>query len=395
MYDKNYTGHHSAYGMGLPQRLEGEDIALQTIFNQNLDNSRWAGTVALNYKGNQADSYMDLDANRLYGGELIDGEITPMPLGIQRVNDYSAMKDSIEQDNIVASGINFKQIVGDTSKTAYEFAQRIKQSTRSSEQRLQRLENEVFSPMGSLLLANALTTLTVNEYEDMTEDGVAAAKAAIKTGVKTAYDYEDLTGQKPRRRKINWLPMKGEKIKETFVRTKKRKLDYNADVLNDPNTLVHDSSMNVETSWVPIVQEYVYPLEYIEQGLMPDCIVDSKRMLGDMKAQDVQNWQSAANFIMQLVQLGYKNIDLDKMVSEALEFAEIDPKTIIKTDTGSSANMDMADQLVQQMSQSSPQSPNAQPTQPIGPPSAPQFASGGAPAVPQGPGGAQNAFNQL
>jgi hypothetical protein len=373
-YDKNYDGNHSVYGMGLPQRIEGEDTALQTMFNMYLDQERWAGTAVLNYKGNNADSYIDSDANRFYGAEVIDGEITPMPLGISRPNSFEMVQEVIDKNTIPATGINHQQLIGDTSKTAFEFAQRIKAANRGAEERLSGLEAEVFKPVGSLLLANSLTVLTTNEYEDMTEEQVKAARDAIKSGTKTLHDYQDLNGKNPKRRNLVYIPMKGEKIRENFKITKKRKLDYNAPYKGaySTNTLIPDKSMNVSTSYVPFVEEYVYPTEYIESGLMPDCIVDSKRMLGDMKAQDVQNWQAATNFLLQLMTVaGYKGVDLDKMAAGTLEFAGIDPKTILTSDAGGSDILAKIKSSIQAL-QPSPQS-NAVPT-----PVAPQADAGAA-----------------
>lgn len=391
-YDKSYDGNHSVYGMGLPQRLEGEDTAMQTIFNMNLDNYRWSSTVALNYKGNQADSYMDVDANRLYGGELIDGEITAMPLGIARIADYQAMKETIDEDKITATGINHQQIVGDTSKTAYEFAQRIRQSNRSSEQRLTRLENEVFKPVGQLLLANALTVLTVQEYEDMTEDQVSAARDAIKSGKSTLSDYKDLSGDKPQKKSMTYIPLKGEKIRETFATTKKRKLDYNG----SENTLIMDKKMNVETSYIPMTEEYVYPTDYISSGLLPDVIVDSKRMLGDMKAQDVQNFQAATNFMLEIMQFemqqtGKTTTDLEKLKAQTLEFAEIDPKDVLNTDSKGSDMLSKVKDIVSQMQQPQQQSSPQQNVQP----SAPVLSLPNAGAASPQSGGTGNAQNAL
>lgn len=391
-YDKSYDGNHSVYGMGLPQRLEGEDTALQTIFNMNIDNYRWSQTVALNYEGSQADSYMDVDANRLYGGELIDGTITPQPLGIARINDYQAMKQSLDEDRITASGINHQQIVGDTSNTAFEFAQRIRQSNRSSEQRLTRLEHEVFKPAGSLCLANALTVLTVKDYEAMTEEDVKAAKESIKSGKRPASDYRELDNEKRERRSLHYIPLKGEKLREDFSKTKKRKLNYN----ETDNTLIIDREMKVETSYIPMVEEYVYPESYIESGILPDCIVDSKRMLGDLKAQDVKNFQAATSFLLQVMQLemqtkGKTTTDIEKLKTEILKFAEIDPKTILNTDEESSQMLSTVKDMISQMEKMSQQptpSQNAQVPAPI--PAVPNLGAAGSQSG--GAGGPQNAL---
>lgn len=364
-YDKDYTGNHSVYGMGLPERIEAENVAIQGMFNQHLDAVRWAGTSVLNYVGNNADSYMDVDANRLYGGELIDGTITPMPLGISRPGDFQANQLMMDNFVIPATQINHNQMVGDNSKTLGEFALRIRQASRGAEQRLTRLEIEVYKPLGSLLLANCLTTLTDDEYEALTEEQVGSAKESIKDSKKPVGDYQNLNSTDPskpaKKRYMRYIPMKGEKIREDFTVTKKRKLAYNADYAaytdedtgktdrRTTNTLIHDKNMQVETSYVPLVKEYVYPAEYIESGLMPDCIVDSRRMLADIKNQEQKNVQTFINFLLQLMQLGYKGADMDKIVAEMASFAEFDAKKFLTSPTNTSEEVVAADKLLEQL----------------------------------------------
>ncbi len=369
-YDKNLSGDHSVYGMGLPERIEGEDTAIQGLFNQHLDAVRWQGTVALNYQGNNADSYLDVDANRLYGGELIDGTITPMSLGIAHSNDFKATMDAMDEYVIPATGVNHKQMIGDSSKTLGEFALRIRQANRGAEQRLSRLESEVFKPVGSLLLANCLTTLTDDDFIAMSEEDISVAKDMIKQGKKPVTDYQNLNSidetKPPQKKFMRYIPLKGEKMRENFNFTKNRQLDYNAPIRADghtTNTLIYDTTMNVETSYIPLTKEYVFPAEYIESGLLPDCIVDSKRMLADIKNQEQKNVQTTINFILQLIQLGYKGADMDKMVQEMLKFAEIDPKRIINTDQNSSDTLNSVNTLIQKLKE---QGQQPQPQQPMG-----------------------------
>jgi len=336
--------------MGLPERIEGEDKILQTIFNIQIDNYRWQNAVALNYEGNSADSYMDVDANSLVGGELIDGKITPMPLGIYRPNDFGSMKEVLDGSVIPATGINPQQIIGDTSKTAFEFAQRIRMASASAEQRLARLENEVFKPVGSFLLSGALTELTVEEWEDMTEEQVTKAREDIKVHRKTMDDYkfgEMEDGEvKNKRRKANLLKITNMKIREDFSeKKKKRKLEYND---REGATLIYDPKMEERDSWIPLVKEYVYPFDYAETGVLPDVIVDSKRMIKDMKASRVQDFQSALNFLMLLRQAGWQGMDDDKVAAMVLDFGEISPQNLLK-DAEAGSDTDKRKQALKQM----------------------------------------------
>lgn len=371
-YDNNYSGQHGVYGMGLPERIEGEDRILQTIFNIQVDNYRWQNAVALNYEGNSADSYIDVDANQLVGGELIDGKITPMPLGIYRPNDFGSMKEVLDGSVIPATGINHQQITGNTSKTAFEFAQRIKISSASAEQRVARLENEVFKPIGGLLLSGALTEMTVEEWEDMTEEQASAARESIKKHNSTIDDYKFNVKEgeqiKNKRRKKTYIKIPGQKIREDFGPSKKcRKLDYNAGFDNtgkSNNTLVYDPKMEERDSYVPLVKEYVYPMDYLETGILPDVIVDSKRMIKDMKAQRVQDFQSAMNFLMQLRLAGWQGMDDDKVATMVLDFGEINPQKLLK-DAEPGSETEKRKEAIKTMEQIMNGQTPAQPAQPV------------------------------
>ena len=64
-----------------------------------------------------------------------------------------------------------------------------------------------------------------------------------------------------------------------------------------------------------------------------DVIMDTKRMLGDRKAQDATNFKAATDFILQLKQFWpqWEGADPDKLAAAALEFGEIDPGDIMVT----------------------------------------------------------------
>jgi hypothetical protein len=305
---------------------------------------------------------MDIDSNALVGGELIDGKITPMPLGIYRPNDFGTMKEVLDGSVIPATGINHQQIVGDTSKTAFEFAQRVKMASASAEQRLQRLENELFKPIGGMVLSGALTELTVDEWEDMTEEQADAARESIKQHQNTVDDYQfdqEEDGEvKNKRRKKLFVKIPNVKIREDFGPNKKRrKLDYNAgydDEGRSKNTLVYDKNMDARDSYIPLVKEYVNPMDYLETGILPDVIVDSKRMIKDMKASRVQDFQSALNFLFALRNAGWQGMDDDKVAAMVLDFGEMLPSDLLKdlqADSDAAGRKQALDQMAQIMGQ--------------------------------------------
>ena len=146
--------------------------------------------------------------------------------------------------------------------------------------------------------------------------------------------------------------------------------------------------MKIETSYIPMAEEYVYPSEYIESGMLPDCIVDSKRMLGDQKAQDVANFQAATGFLLQLYQLGYTKLDFDKLASETLDFGGIDPKRILSTDDEGSEMLNKVKEVLSKMESAQSNQSNA----PIPQPPPAQANTGTALPRQGGSGSSQNAL---
>lgn len=375
LYDNNYRGTHAVYGMGLPQRIEAEDMTMQTVFNINLDNFRWSQAVALNYEGNNADSYLDLDANRLYGGEVIDGKITPQPLGIARIGDYQAMKQDIEESLVPAAGINHRAMLGDMGKTAFEFGQRLKLASRSAEQLASRLEDELFKPLGLLVLAGSLSDLTVKEYEDMTEEQVNIAKEKIKNGEALTTDYKDLEGDAPKAKVRKYVRIPGYRSEENFTESKKRSLKYSAS-----DTLKLSPAKKDETAYVPLEEEYVVPASYIESGILPDCTVDSKRMLGDRKIRDAKNMESLSAYLSQLSLSGLvdpKSIEWKNFIKEYAEIAGVSDDKIFVQKSGSEEK-DLLNDILQKSIENETSSPadNAQLPQTIS-------SSGAVPRTPQ------------
>lgn len=336
LYDTNYNGTHALYGMGLPQRLEAEDMTMQMIYNMNIDNIRYSNAFALNYEGNQADSYLDLDANRLYGGEVIDGKITPMPLGISRINDYKAMKQDLEESIVPASGINHRAMIGDTSKTAFEFRQRMKLSSRSAEQLLSSLENEIYKPIGELYFAGLMMDIGVDEWEDLTEEQVDSAIKKIKEKKALTKDYKNLDSQdpkeKPQAKRKKYITIQGYKSQED-ISGGSRKFTYSAS-----DTLKIKKGSASDTAYVPAEKEYLYPADFVERGILPKVTVDTKRMLGDRRVRDTQNMTAFKDMVLQMAQAGLldpKKIDVNKFLDEMGQFADINAEEFMIKPEGS------------------------------------------------------------
>ena len=391
-YDRDFRTH-AVYGMGIPRLIEGPDMAFQAMFNMNLDNLRLQNTVTLNYKSNDGTSAADLDNMSFYSGAFLDGDVVASPWGQARIGDNSAYMEFLNNLCVWITGINYQQLVGDTSKTAFEFAQRIRMNNQRAEKRLRSLENGCLKRMATLLLSNILSELTVEEWEDLTEEQAEAIAGRIESGEATGEDYKDYENGKPTKRRVHfYIPVTDGSIKEDFSSSKKRKADANS----TNNTLVDNTDPN-GTTYIPAVAEYLYPTEYIEYGMLPDVIVDGKRMLGDMKAQDMEGYMKTGEYLrMRFTETvgipgmedQVPNVDMKKFDAEVLKFAGIEESRVsMDQSKGSQLQKEFAD-AAEELQETISQPPNVQAQQagtlaPPAPTAGPQGPGSLTPAVPE------------
>jgi hypothetical protein len=392
-YDRDLKTH-AVYGMGIPRLIEGPDMGFQAMFNMSLDNLRLQNTVTLSYKSNDGKTAPDLDNLSFYSGMFLDGDVVANQWGKANISENTVFWEWLNNICVWITGINYQQLVGETSTTAFEFAQRIRMNNQRAEKRIRSLENGCLKRMATLLLSNVLSELTVEEWEDLSEDQAQAIADRLSDGEGTAEDYKDYVDGKPTKRRVHlYIPITDGSIKEDFGSSKKRK----ADPSGTDNTLVDNTEPN-GTTYIPAVSEYLFPIEYIEQGLLPDCLVDGKRMLGDMKAQDVGMWKTYSDYIRQRyaetvgvpgMEDQVPDVDLKKLDMEFAKFASIEENKITKdTSKGSELQkqfQDAATELQDAISQPSNVQPSAVPPTPVptaGPPGS-QPQPGAVPNPPQ------------
>lgn len=348
---------HDIYGMGLPEHMEGLDTFMQTAFNMTVDNWRMGNTVVLDIDSKDG-TVPDFDSNIYYGGEFINARVNAQTLGQDRTVNFDNMYEVIQKLTIPATGININQIAGDTSRTAFEFAQRIEANNKRSEMRLKAWESGPFKRLGTLLLSVAISELTVHDLENIREQDSDKILADIEKGRATRDDFE-FEGGKPVKRKTRYyIDMKG--MKEKF--TKKKSSRYLSADSTD-NTLVLDKTNPEAIHKVAVVEEYVNPDWYVESGILFDTIAESKRMITNKKIRDTQTIQNVISNFTTLLQVDptlAEKYDLAKVFEELLNRADMDTEGFVKN-----KNMDELGKLMefaekQKEQRLLSQSPNAQ-----------------------------------
>lgn len=388
-YDKSFKTH-ALYGLGIPKMIEGPDTAIQAFLNMTFDNMRLANTLALSYKPYDGKTHLDLDSRTFYSGDFIDGDLVSTPFGQARLSENKAMYEWLNELCIFLTGVNFQQIAGDTSKTAFEFAQRIRSNNMRSEKRLRTLENGCLKRMATLLLANVLSEMTVEEWEDMTEEEAEAIAERISKNEAAGEDYK-LADSPPKKRIHFYIPVEGRKFREDFSTTKKRKLDYSA----TDNTLIEDPNMEGNVSYVPMDERYFFPENDIESIMRFNARVSGKRMLGDLKAQDMEMMQKGIGIIQSVAMIFPEvlpKIDPMKLISNAVRPSGMEEKDYVKQEGEPSKLQQMAKQaqssidsppinaaaLPPALPQVNPQGLGANPSPTVSPPASLQNTATGA-----------------
>lgn len=274
---------HSLYGMGIPQMIEGMEMIMEGLFNMTVDNMRLKNTVPIGYQpyAGQTD-YIDLDnIGILESGRVYPGTFDPQSLGIADLSSNTVMWEWINNMCIWITGYNFQQLGGDTSKTAYEFAQRLKANSNRAMSRLKGLENGPLKRSWTLLLANSLAQITRDEWETVSDVQAKDLAGLLNSGEISSEDYQFDNGKITSKRFVEYFDVPDYKINENFTASKTRKLDSNK-VDNTLEMYEQKGSM----SKVPAVPQYLFPRGDIAQMLAFTVQVMSKTMLGDLRVKD-------------------------------------------------------------------------------------------------------------
>ena len=276
----NYK-QHSLYGMGIPQLIEGMELIMEGLFNMTVDNMRLKNTVPVGYQPYQGQTnFPDLDSiGYMDSGRVYPGTFSPTSLGIADLSSNTVLWEWINNICIWLTGYNFQQLGGDTSKTAFEFAQRLKANSNRALSRLKGLENSLQRAWG-MQLANTLDQISKEEWEQVTDVQAKDITELLNSGDVAIDDFKFENGKVTSKRFVEFFDVPDFEVNENFTNSKKRVLKRNG----TENTLEMSPKKGV-TSKVPAVPELFNGVD-IAQMLAFSTRVDSKTMLGDIRVQD-------------------------------------------------------------------------------------------------------------
>lgn len=274
---------HSLYGMGIPALVQGMEMIMEGLFNMTVDNMRLKNTVPVGYQPYQGQTdFLDLDnIGFLESGRVYPGSFSPQSLGIADLSSNTVLWEWINNMCIWITGYNFQQLGGDTSKTAYEFAQRLKANSNRAMARLKGLENGPMKRSWTLMLANTLSQISKDEWEQVTEKDAKELAKLIDSGEISTDDFQFENGKIKNRRFVEYFDVPDYKISENFSSSKSRKLDSRS----VDNTMEMREEKGAKSK-VPAVPEYLFPKGEIAHMMAFTVEVVSKTMLGELRVKD-------------------------------------------------------------------------------------------------------------
>ena len=347
-----------------------------------VDNMRLKNTVPVGYQPYQGQTdYPDLDNFTIESGRVYPGKFEPMSLGIADMQSNTQLWEWVNNLCMWITGYNFQQIGGDTSKTAYEFSQRLRANSNRAASRLQGLENGPLKRSWTLLLANSLGQITKDEWEDITETQAKDIAALISQGSNTVDDYKFEGGKIKSKKFVEYFPVQDYKISEDFTNGKKnRKLD----TANPSKNTLKMQQAKGEVGMVPAVPEHLFVNGDIAQMLAFTVDMTAKTMLGDLQVKDsaaIDKFLSTAANLMPLVPDITPKLVFNLLKQQG-EDAGLDVDAAIEDKQDSQILKTVKDSLGKMKAM------KAQPPQPMGAP--PAMAGAMPPAAPQALGVGQN-----
>lgn len=372
---------YATIGMGIPQIIAGPEAVMHGLVNMSIDNERLRSTVPISYEPNSQDSpsALSLDIRDMYSGLVIDGKITPQPLGLSSAGSNQVMWDWLKFIIYQLTGINPEPLTGDSLSTAYQSGLLVRQMNMRAKAKIAAWQSGPLNRAWTVLGANALSRVTVEEWEEITEDDAKRIQEAIKADEMTAEDYQEEMDEGVivhKKRVHTYIPVKGYKLREDFT-GKNKKRTLNAKNIQD-NTLIEDPDMQGDTSHVIASEKYLFPSGAVETVFRYQVGVDASGMLQDLKTQDVEMYKNAIGNAQVIANLKpndpsfINSLDQKKMFIASIEPTGLTEEDVFVNQTDASAVhtafKDAVDQLNKENSISSPQDNAAQnPTNPAQP----------------------------
>ncbi len=317
---------YSTVGMGIPQIIAGPEAVMHGLLNMSIDNERLKSTVPISYEPNSADSPsgLDLDVRTMYSGLVIDGKVTPQPLGLASAQSNEVLWNWLKFIIYQLSGINPEPLTGDSLQTAYQSGLLMRQMNMRAKSRISAWENGWLRRAWTVCGANALSECTVEDWEEITEDDAKRFQESITNDEATAEDLRTRkeAGQKVyEKRKHYMIPVHGHKFREDFSGTnKKRTLNSKS----TDNTLIEDPEMQSNVSYVPADSKYLLSNGDVQSIFDHDVKVDGSNMLLDLKTQDSET----AKTVITNAQL---MVDMDPNFAQELDMKKIYVESIAPT----------------------------------------------------------------
>ena len=302
-YESNYRAPMS-WGTGFPHILRGLDAFYQAIGNLTIENWKQANTNVVAVK-NGSQTALDPDLAYL-SGMRIEGDVLVSPLGRVNLADFSALKTMVDEFCIFLTGYDFRKLVGDLggNTTAFAFQKRLEAESVETEHLVNHLENTCLWNHGRVRLDFIINQMTVEEYEDITdEETMQKIMTALGDNKAAKEDYKfDASGTKPVSKVVReTIRVPGYEISEEYDEKGKRsRMGLN---MKKNKEMVSD---------IPVVSTYFKPSD----GRMPEVEAIGSRMHGLQNTLRFQKTQFLSNYGRQRIAEAQMNPNVPELQTD-------------------------------------------------------------------------------
>lgn len=284
IFDKNLKTQ-SLYGAGDPQLIEDLDDLVNASTNQFITNMARKNSYIVGIENGNIDDF------NIESGDVFQGKVSVQTLGAADMGEYQAFKNTIEELAIQVSKKNFKQIQGETARTAFEAAQKQRNSDMGLEHQIKVMEAGGLYMHFYKRIYDIMEHMTIEELEEITEEDIKRMEGFDVAKEDVVIDEKTKKPTKIKHREK--FATRGQVYEEIFIKGK-RHVDGLRTVKEAKGS---DGSMTAH-------KEYLWTYEYITKGHIPDFYVIGKTMEGRDRNMELAQMERFTNIVIAL-----KNLD--------------------------------------------------------------------------------------
>ncbi len=276
------------YGSGDPELLEEIDDLVNAMTNQFITNMASKNTYVVGVEGGNVEEY-DIES-----GDVITGRVNVQSMGAADINEWNSFKEVVEEWGIQVTKKNWKRIQADTAQTAFEAMQKQQNEDQGMRYQIKVMEAGGLYNHFYKRIYDIMEHMTVEETEALQEEEIKSISEFIDQGGTAPEDVvlDTKTGKPAKIKYTEKFTTRGSVYEEVFINGK-RHID----------SLRHVKELDGEDGTMVAAREYLWTMEYITRGMIPDFYVIGKSMEGRDRNMELQQMERFLGMVVTLKQL--------------------------------------------------------------------------------------------